>query len=66
MYIKKEYTILAESIRKVAKKAFDDGEEDLGELLTLVYTCHYLGIEKELLDILKLEMDSMDSMDNDL
>jgi len=62
MYIKKEYTILSELLTKVAKKAFDDGEEDLGELLTLVYACHLLDMEKEVLDILK----DADIMNEDL
>ena len=62
MYIKKEYTILSELLTNVAKKAFDDGEEDLGELLSLVYACHLLDMEKEVLDILK----DSDIMNKDL
>jgi hypothetical protein len=51
--INKEYTLLAEAVAKVANMAFKNEENDLGELLTLVYACHLIGMEKPLLDMIK-------------
>ena len=53
MKINKEYTLLAEAVAKVANMAFKNEENDLGELLTLVYACHLIGMEKPLLDMIK-------------
>ena len=59
MYIKKEYSLLSEALSKVVLKAYKDGEDDLGDILNIVYSCYILDIEKELLEIIK-EADSQD------
>ena len=53
MYIKKEYSLLSEALSKVALKAYKDGENDLGDILSIVYSCYISDIEKELLEIIK-------------
>ena len=60
MNINKQYTIIGEALAKVANKAFKEEEKDLGELLTLIYTCYLLGVEKDLLDMIKEYRDSSD------
>ena len=60
MKIKKRYSLLSERLAELAQDSFDRNEKNLGELLTLVYTCYLVDAEDILLENLKTALKNID------